>query len=60
MFGFEVDADFMEKHYEDIKTMLSGTADEAEAAYNRIMKKNLIDALTESFGKTLSTQEITD
>ena len=50
----------MEKHYEDIKTMLSGTADEAEAAYNRIMKKNLIDALTESFGKTLSTQEITD
>ena len=58
MFGFEVDADFMEKHYEDIQKMLSGTAEEAEKAYKRIMKNNLIDALTKNFGSSMTTTQI--
>ena len=50
MFGMDLSPKFMEKNAEDIKKMLSGTADEAEEAFNRMQNSLSIDSLVEKFG----------
>lgn len=50
MLGMDISPEFLEQNYDDIKTMLSGTADEAEAAYNRIQAFAIQDALENSLG----------
>lgn len=48
MLGMDLSPEFLEQNYDDIKTMLSGTADEAEDAYNRIQQSAIKDALQNS------------
>lgn len=48
MLGLDISPEFLEKNYNDIKTMLSGTASEAEAAYDRIQQSAIKDALQNS------------
>ena len=57
MLGFDVSPQFMVDNFEDIKTMLTGTADEAEDAYNRIQTKSIVDLLQNQFGQSLDAAQ---